>query len=144
MRSDEEEGKWRKMIMMNHEKFEGKEFAIQVITKGAYVDNGTGDGNAYLVEAYTIRLNHVALNAWIFSETMNCRECYDTNEEWEAHKAKYEERRKVWNKQIVEILGIDPDQGGVSITQSQSEVFTVVHIYEIGHVQLSDEGGLEK
>jgi hypothetical protein len=65
---------------------------------------------------------------------MNCRECYDTNEEWEAHKAKYAERHEAVKAQIVETLEIDSTKGSVSITQSQSEVFTVVHISECAKV----------
>lgn len=118
---------------MTMKRFEGNEFAIQVISKGAFIDNGTVNGSAYLVEATTIRLNHIALNAWILSETMNCRECYETDEEWEAHKAEYVERRKTWITNILEALKleVDSNEESVSITQSQSEVFTVVHISKI-------------
>ncbi len=114
--------------------FEGNEFEIRVIAKGAFVDNGTGNGKSYLVEATTIRLNHIALNAWILSECFNTRDCYEDGEEgdaqWKAHKAEYEERRKAWKAEILETLEIDSEEG-VSIAQSQSEVFTVVHIREI-------------
>lgn len=122
---------------MTNKSFEGNEFAIQVISKGAFVDNGTGNGSSYLVEATTIRLNHIALNAWILSECFNTRDCYEDGEEglaqWKAHKAEYEERREAWKAQILEALEIeiDPDKEGVSITQSQSEVFTAVRIREI-------------
>ncbi len=58
-------------------KFEGNGFALQVISKGAFVDNGTGNGSSYLVEVITIRLNHIALNAWILSECFNTRDCYN-------------------------------------------------------------------
>jgi len=115
---------------MTRKSFEGNDFAIQVISKGSFIDNA-GGGRSFLVEATIIRLNHVALNAWIMSNTMNCRECYDTNEEWEAYEAEIAERRKAWTAQIVEALGIDSTKGSVSITQSQSEVFTVVHIRKI-------------
>ncbi|AFQ46243.1 hypothetical protein [Desulfosporosinus meridiei] len=47
-------------------KFEGNEFALQVIAKGAFVDKGTYVDSSYLVEATTVCLNHIALNAWIF------------------------------------------------------------------------------
>lgn len=114
--------------------FEGNEFALQVISNGAFIDNGTYVDSSYLVEATTIRLNHIALNAWIMSQTMNCRECYDTNEEWEAYKAEIEERRKAWKAQILEALEVDSTKGSVTITQSQSEVFTVVHIREVAKV----------
>jgi hypothetical protein len=109
-------------------KFEGNDFAIQLMSKGSFVDNGTGNDNSFLIEAFTIRLNHVALNAWILSETFSCRECYDTDKEWEDHKSEYKAKREFWNKQIIKALEIDLEAGSVSITQSLSEVFTVVHI----------------
>jgi hypothetical protein len=118
---------------VTNKRFEGNEFAIQVISKGAFVDEGTRNGSSYLVEATTIRMNHVALDAWIMSGTMNHRECYDTNEGWEAHKAEYAERRKAVIAQILAALDleVESDKEGVSITQSQSEVFTVVRIRKI-------------
>lgn len=36
------------MIAMNMEIFEGNEFAIQLLAKGTFLDNGTGDGHSYL------------------------------------------------------------------------------------------------
>lgn len=112
-------------------KFDGNDFAVQLLAKGSFVDNGTGNDKSYLVEVFTLRLNHIALNAWILSETMNCRECYDTDEEWENHKAEYKAKREICNKQIIDAVEIDQRAGSVNITQSQSEVFTVVHISAI-------------
>lgn len=118
--------------MTNKEKSrESDEFAIQLMAKGSFVDNGTGNGRSCLVEAFTLQLNHVAMNAWILSKTMNCRECYDADEEWEEHKAKYKAKREAWNKKIIDALGIDPAAGSICITQAQSEVFAVVHIREV-------------
>jgi DNA topoisomerase VI subunit A len=113
--------------------FEGNEFAIQVIGKGSYVDNGTGNGKSYRIEATTIRLNHIALNAWILSSMLNCRDCYETNEEWEAYKAETTAEREAVRAQIIDALGIkiDADKESICITQSQSEVFTVVRISDI-------------
>jgi len=112
-------------------KFENNNFSIQLMAKGSFVDNSIENDSLYLVEAFTLRLNHVALNAWILSEMFNTCDCYETDEEWEAHKAEYKERRDEFNKQIIEALEIDKNEGSVSITQSQSEVFTVVHIVQI-------------
>ena len=119
------------MENMIKREFKGNEFVVQLMAKGSFADNGAGGDRSYLVEAYTLRLNHIALNAWILSETMNHRECYDTDQEWEAHKAEYKARRNAVNEQIIEALDIDPSAGSVSITQSQSEVFTVVNIREV-------------
>lgn len=117
--------------MINSVNFEGNDFVVQVIAKGSYVDRGSGGGHSFLIETTIVRMNHIALNAWILSKTMNCRECYETNEEWEAHKAEYKERRNSVKAQIINALGIDASKGSVCITQSQSEVFTVVYIWKI-------------
>ena len=121
------------MITMKAEKFESNEFAIQVIAKGAFVDSGSGGGKVYLIETTTVRMNHIALNAWLLSHSLNCRECYNTDAEWEAHKAEYEERRKAVIAKIKDALGIeiDADKESVCITQSLSEVFSIVHIKDI-------------
>lgn len=119
-------------------KFEGNDFVVQVIAKGAFIDNGTGNGKSYMIEATTIRLNHIALNDWILSECFNTRDCYEDGQEglaqWGEHKAECAERRKVWKAQILEALEIESTKGSVSITQSQSEVFTVVCISECAKV----------
>lgn len=106
-------------------------FEVQLLAKGSFIDSATGNDKAYLVETYTIRLNYVALNDWLLSQTSNCRECYETDGEWEAHKADYKARRETWNKRVVSALGIDPEAKGVNIAQVVSEVFTVVHIQEL-------------
>lgn len=115
---------------MNSVDFEGNEFAIQVIAEGSYVDNGCGDGKSFLIETTIVRMNHIALNAWILSCMWNCRECYNTDEEWESYKAKKADERKAVETNIISALGIkaNVNKGSICITQSQSEVFTVVHI----------------
>lgn len=45
---------------MRNKFFEGKEFAVQVIAKGAFVDQPSEGGKTYLVETATVRLNHMA------------------------------------------------------------------------------------
>ena len=109
--------------------FKSDNFAIEIMAKGSFIDAVAS--STFMVEAYTIRLNHIALNEWILSEMMNTRDCYDTEEEWEEHKAEYKTRRADWIKKIRDALGIDPEATGVSITQAQSEIFTVVHIWGI-------------
>jgi hypothetical protein len=106
-------------------------FVIQVIARGAFVDDGAGGGQSYMVETYTLRLNHVALNAWILSDLLNCREFYSTIEEWEEHKAKQKTKREAVKSQVLDVLNIDPNTGSACITQSLSEIFTLVHIRKI-------------
>ena len=110
------------------ENFEECKFAIQLIAKGSYVDRE--DDQTYIIETYTIRLSAVAYQEWMFTETMNTREVYGSEKEWQEHIEKYLMRSKIWRAKICDALGGLPN-GGVSITQSQSEVFTVVHIYEV-------------
>ena len=113
-----------------------KDFEVKVISEGWFVDTAVGPGASFLVEVYVIRLNHVALNDYILSGTMNCRDCYDTDEEWEEHKVEYEARRNEFNKRVVDALYLNPDRvgGSVKITQSQSEIFTVVHTRKLDDV----------
>ena len=107
-------------------------FGIQLLSKGSFFDTDSDtDRPSYLVEVYTVKLNHIALNEWLLSECLNSRDCYDTSEEWGKHKAEFRAKREVWNRKFLAALGISPEARGVSITQAFAEVFTVVHIREI-------------
>lgn len=100
-----------------------KEFNVSVVTNGTFEDQG------YEIATTVIRLNPVAMNEWIFSSLLNDRPCYETMEEWEAYKAETEEKRKNWESKVLEKLGISKAEDcGLSITQSVSEVFTVVYM----------------
>ena len=118
---------------MRQNNFETNTFAIQVVAKGFYIDDGVGNGKSYLINTYVIRLNHVALNDWILSEIMSSPDAFEGREKWEEHKARYKTRRETWNAKIIDSLGIDSHTGSICISQSQSEVFTVVHIAEFQH-----------
>jgi DNA-directed RNA polymerase subunit RPC12/RpoP len=115
------------------------EFALQVVAKGSFIDQVEDfiGAQKFVVETVTVRLNPAALNGWILSDMANTRECYEDGSEgdkqWEAHKIEYAERRKNWEAQVVNALGIDinSDSDSISITQAQSEIFTVVHIRKI-------------
>jgi hypothetical protein len=107
-------------------------FALQKIAKGEYIDDGAGDGRSYMVKVIAIRMNHVALNEWILSENLNCRACYETDAEWEAHKTEYSKKRETVKTKIIDLLRLDPNKGSFSITQALAEVFTVVYITKGG------------
>ena len=119
------------MITMNNEKFESDEFAMQIIAKGAFIDSGTGDGHSYVVETTAIRLNHIALNAWILSQTSNSRDCYETREEWERCKAESDKEHEAVRVQIIGDLGLDPNKGSICITQAHAEMFAVIYIWKV-------------
>ena len=109
--------------------FESDKFDTQVIAQGACLDHL--NDKTYTIETVTFRLNHVALNAWCRSETMNSRDCYETDKEWEEHQEKYKAKRFNVKKMILESLRIDAEPEQVSICQVVSEVFTAVHISEV-------------
>ena len=108
-----------------------EEFGVEIIARGAFVDTGVEPGRAYCVEIYTLRLNHVAVNEYIFTTLMNNKDCYSKHEEWleylDDRRAKLEE----WKNRIINMVKCDVSKGGISITQAQSEVFTLVHIWEM-------------
>ena len=90
---------------------------------GSFKDQG------YEIATTVIRLNLVAMNEWIFSSLLNDRLCYETIEEWEVYMAETEEKRKDWENKVLEKLGITKAENcGLSITQSVSEIFTVVYM----------------
>lgn len=121
-------------------KFESNEFALQVIAQGSFVDTAEEPGKAYQVEACTVRLNCVALGEWLGCYREPCRECFEAKAEWEAAKVEQEANLKAWEEKVKDILGLT-DCDGVTISRAQSEVFTVVHIWEItgSHDEEEDE-----
>ena len=57
-----------------NEIFRKNEFAVQVIARGAFLDNDPGyGGKVYQVETATIRLNHIALNGCATRRTVTGR-----------------------------------------------------------------------
>ena len=107
------------------------EFKAEIISKGSFIDRSTDPDCLFLIEAFTLKLNYVALNGYWAIQFLNTRDCYNTDEEFEECKNKRKDEYAAWKKQILGVLGIDPETSGVTITQSQSEVFTVVYIREI-------------
>ena len=119
------------MIITNRQRFEGNDFAIQIMAKGHFIDHSVGDKNSYIVEATTIRLNRIAFDEWLNTRVYNGRDTYNNEEQWLEYKTKKEELDNIWTNKIIEDLGLDPKKGSVSITQAVSEVFTVVYIFPI-------------
>ena len=96
-----------------------KEFDFEVIAEGSFEDAG------YTISTIVIRLNPAAMNEYIMSINMNCRECYETEEEWENHKAKKTAERRAWERKMLDRLKFTGDTG-YSITKAVSEIFTAV------------------
>lgn len=115
--------------------FNSNNFAIQVIASGSFVDQPVyGGGRTYLVETATIRLNHVALNAW--NDTIvhdYYRECFDTDGEFEAYVNEKKRLLLEFERNIAQAVGFtpDPDKEKINVTQVVSEVFAVAWIHEV-------------
>lgn len=108
------------------------EFSFEIATEGQFVDQG------YLVKTIVIRLNSVAMNEFILSDILNCRECYGTENEWQDYKAKKMKKREDWDNKILRKFGFEKnDKNSFCIAENISEIFTVVLMEQL-------EGGEEK
>ena len=113
--------------------FRTDEFAIEVISTGATIDEiqdykGTA---RYLIRTAVIRLNHVALNDWNFSDTRRDLMWYFGGDKkaYEVYCAEQEKKREEVERKIADLLDFPPDS--TVITKNMSEIFTVVKISEI-------------
>ncbi len=116
-----------------------EKFAVNVIARGSYIDQPYGDNDdRYRVEVVVVRLNHVALNEWLMTHDHNSRECYANGLigdcEWAVHLDEKTQSAEAWKLKLLAATGIKlkPEGEGISITQAQSEVFTVVRIRKVG------------
>lgn len=114
-----------------NEIFRTNEFAIQIISRGSFLDNDPGfRGKVYQVETVTIRLNQIALDEYFNGQVYNCRDDYETKQEYQDYLTEREARRTAFKGKIAAAVGYDPAAGSVAISQAVSEIFTVVHIHE--------------
>ena len=121
------------------EKNPDAEFAFQIIAKGSVVDTLTAPRNgqimdvSYLIETFTIRLNHTALRAWVDSEPRNYDPDWDgvSHEEAERLNKERAERREAFERRIQEDIGFDGAQRGFTVKQIVSEFFAVVTMRRI-------------
>ena len=113
--------------------FDGKEFAVQVIAKGAFVDQPSEGGKTYLVETATVRVNHVALREWYKGISFVDREWFGTEEEWEHCKAERRALLQEFREKLGAAVGFAPGQGkeNINVAQVVSEVFAVCWIHEV-------------
>lgn len=108
------------------------DFAAEIISKGCFCDdNPNFRGAVYLIETTVLRLNPVACNEWLPTVALNGRNSYDTEEEWQKYCKDKEAMQKAFEDKIAAICGYDSSAGSISVTQSVSEIFTVVYIHKI-------------
>lgn len=117
--------------------FDGKEFAVQVIAKGSFVDKPSEGGKTYLVETATVRVNHVALREWYKSISFVDREWFGTEEEWEHCKAERRALLQEFREKLGAVVGFAPGPGkeNINVEQVVSEVFAVCWIHEVRREQ---------
>lgn len=117
--------------------FDGKEFAVQVIAKGSFVDRPSEGGKTYLVETATVQVNHVALREWYKGISFVDREWFDTEEEWEHCKAERRALLQEFKEKLGAAVGFDPGPGkeNINVEQVVSEVFAVCWIHKVRREQ---------
>jgi len=116
-----------------NEIFRKDEFAVQVVARGAFLDNDPGyGGKVYQVETATIRLNHIALGEWQDSRINREPDDFDTDEEWGKYLDGQLKIIRDMNRKIAVAAGFSPlpDKADVHVTQVISEVFAVAYIHE--------------
>lgn len=112
--------------------YQTDDFAIEVIAKGAFVDDDPGFlTHRFLVETFVFRANHTALNEYILQTiATNDRYVYETEEEYQEYKREKEKNRESWEKRIAALLDI-AEPSSFSVTRSLSEIFTAVAMWRI-------------
>ena len=121
------------MLVYNNADFEAQrqDFdakpTIQIVAKGAILD--TEMNEHFLVEATTIRVNHVILNEWLNTNPMLCDPPEDfglSREEYNQRLAERQKRRKKLEDQVAADLRIDRAQGSFAMERIVAEFFTIV------------------
>ena len=99
---------------MANEIFNMDRFAIEIVSAESFMDDDPGfKGKSYTVQTYIIRLNHVALKAWLAAAAADDREDDETWAVWHPGA----------DRQITEA-----DTGSFSVVRVLSEIFAVVYI----------------
>lgn len=116
-----------------NEIFRKDEFAVQVVTRGAFLDNDPGyGGKVYQVETATIRLNHIALGEWQDSRINREPDDFDTDEEWGKYLDGQLKIIRNMDRKIAAAAGFPPipDNADPIVKQVLGEVFAVAYIHE--------------
>lgn len=118
---------------------DASDFTIEIIAKGAFVDDDPGFKTRYLVETTVFRVSAAALSEYPFGTAENRYYTYETEEEWQAYLKAREQKRETWKKKVADLLDIDTAICSLNVTQSLSEVFTAVAISSIARENVADE-----
>ena len=121
---------------MANEIFNMDRFAIEIVSAESFMDDDPGfKGKSYTVQTYIIRLNHVALKAWLAAAAADDSEDDETWAMWhpgadrQSDRAAVKKRRADFVAQIAAALQItEADIGSFSVVRVLSEIFAVVYI----------------
>lgn len=110
---------------------DNNKFDLEVIATGDFLDNDPGfNGKTYRVATRTIRLNPIAMNAYIMSQAHQSIDCFDSLEEYDDYIDRKRLKKIAFTKQVAEILGLDTEVFHVNIQQIFSEIFGICYITE--------------
>ena len=118
-------------MLQGTENFWGKDFALQIMSVGSFVDDKSCEDAIFQVEAITVRLNPAALNEYSLAQMSNCRDCYDSYDEWNAYQEKKKLQMDEWKQKVLSAIGLESDLKGITIQQVQTEVFAIVRIWKM-------------
>lgn len=110
--------------------FEGNEFAVEVLSRGSFVDTTFPD-KVYQVETMTLRLNWVAMNDFSVFSSLADREDFCTDAEYSEHVTKQSAERLKWRNNLIQAIGLDESQGTIYISKVISEIFAVCQMTEL-------------
>lgn len=115
---------------MNETFKSSKDFAIEIIAEGSFVDVPDGLSSAiYRTETKMIRLNRVAMREWRESEIVEELEDFETRVEWHTYLDEKTELRANFENKICHALGYD-DWDSFTIEHVLSEIFAIVAVKE--------------
>lgn len=96
------------------------EFGVEVIAKGEFVDNYDGFERPCKIETKVVRLNDVAYYEFL-----------ELNSE-SHHTRRRQILEQRWNEFYHKVASaVDFPDYGVTVTQTVSEIFTIVYMYKI-------------
>lgn len=112
-----------------NEIFRTNRFSIEVLAKGGFLDHDDGYGDTtYKVVTYTLRLNHVALDAYWKSIATKDGLDFEEHQKYLDYLAEKDVAKVVFENKIAELLDVNPDheKQSFAIRQVVSEIFTAV------------------
>lgn len=108
-----------------------KDREISVITYGMFLDTDPGFGNKiFKIRVWTVRVGPQLLNDWMWSEHVDFRACFPTQEEYDAHVAEKTQQHEAVKREFSTALGIQTGWS-CAVTQNVAEIFTVVSMEAI-------------